>query len=136
MAVDPGFLEFVQDLLSELGPIRVKRMFGGVGLYARDLFFAIGDEDVLYLKVDDETEAEFAAAGSYAFRVEGTASKPTAIKASTEETGYTMRYWRLPDSALDDPEEAVRWANLALDAARRAAARKKPKKARPARPPA
>jgi DNA transformation protein len=132
VAVDPGFLEFVQDLLSGIGPIRAKRMFGGVGLYAQDLFFAIGDEDALYLKVDDVTEPEFAAAGSHPFRVEWTPPKPTALKAASEaEAGYTMRYWRLPDSALDDPEEAVRWANLALDAARRAATRKKPRRAKP-----
>jgi DNA transformation protein len=40
-----------------------------------------------------------------------------------------MSYWRVPDSALDDPDEAAGWGRLALEAARRsAAAKKKPRR--------
>ena len=62
MAVDPGFLDHVTDLLSDLGPVQVKRMFGGVGLYQSDLMFALIFGDSLYLKADKETEAQFEAA--------------------------------------------------------------------------
>jgi DNA transformation protein len=40
----------------------------------------------------------------------------------------SMGYWSLPDAALDDPDEAVRWAKLALEAARRASAGKAKKR--------
>lgn len=36
-------------------------MFGGVGLYAGELFFALIDDDILYLKADDATPAAFEA---------------------------------------------------------------------------
>lgn len=118
MSVSEDFLEHVRDLLAGFGPIRGKRMFGGVGFYADDLFFAIADDDTLYLKVDDETETAFVEAGADPFTY--LAHGETKI----------MRYRRLPDSALDDPDEAVVWARLGLDAARRAAARKRPRKPR------
>ena len=44
-------------------------MFGGVGIYSADLFFAIVDEDTLYLKVDRHP-ARFRGAGMGSFRRE------------------------------------------------------------------
>ena len=41
MAVTDSFVTFVLEQLDPLGPIVSKRMFGGVGLYAGDLFFAL-----------------------------------------------------------------------------------------------
>jgi len=43
-----------------------------------------------------------------------------------------MGYWRLPDSALDDPDEALRWGRKALAVAH-AAAKAKPKAKRRAK---
>ena len=34
-------------------------MFGGVGIYAGDLFFALIDDDTLYFKVDDSNRSDF-----------------------------------------------------------------------------
>ena len=55
----PGFTAFVLDQLAGLGDVTTRSMFGGVGLYRGDLFFAIVARDVLYLKVDDETRESF-----------------------------------------------------------------------------
>jgi TfoX/Sxy family transcriptional regulator of competence genes len=41
MPVTDGTIAFVRDLLGSFEPLRVKRMFGGAGIYSRDLFFAI-----------------------------------------------------------------------------------------------
>ena len=38
-------------------------MFGGVGIYDRDVFFALIADDTLYFKVDDSTRPEFVARG-------------------------------------------------------------------------
>ena len=114
MAVTEAFAAHVQELLSSLGAIRIKKMFGGAGVYAHDMMFGLIAGETLYLKVDDFTEAEFAAAGSEPF-----------VFGMKDGTSLTMRYWRLPDDAADDPEASSRWARLALDAALRA---KKPKK--------
>ncbi len=44
-----------------------------------------------------------------------------------------MSFWRMPDAALDDPDDAVRWARRALDVARRAPAKGKARTKRAAK---
>ena len=112
MAVSEDFAAHVQELLGGLGSIRIKRMFGGAGVYVHDHIFGLIINETLSLKADDLTEAEFRAAGSEPFIYE---AKGKSIP---------MRYWGMPDEAADDREAAGRWARLALDAALRA---KKPK---------
>ena len=117
MPVSAGFKEQIRELFGGLGEVRIRPMFGGAGVYLGDLFFAVADDDVLYLKVDDETEGRFREAGSEGF-----------VYETKEGERMSLRYWRLPDTAFDDPDEAADWARLALGAATRAAARKKPKR--------
>jgi len=107
MAVDPGFREFVLEQLCVVGPVRSRAMFGGAGIYADDLMFALIAFETLYLKVDAETEPLFAAAGSEPFVYEGK-SRPVQ-----------MSYWRCPEEAFDDPDVMATWAQRALKAARR-----------------
>jgi DNA transformation protein len=59
MPVSEHYIAFVQDLLADFAPLRIKRMFGGAGIYSGDLFFAILAEDNLYLKVDDGNRAAY-----------------------------------------------------------------------------
>jgi DNA transformation protein len=117
--VDP---EAIRDLFASLGAVRIRRMFGGQGIYADELMFALEAGGELYLKADDSTVPAFQAAGSSPFTYE-TAGRRTQ-----------MSYWRLPDAALDDLDEAARWGRLALEAATRAAtsAHAKRAKRRPA----
>ena len=68
MAVTDSFVTFVLEQLDPLGPIASKRMFGGVGLYAGDLFFALIAGDVLYLKADEATRAAREKAGARPFQ--------------------------------------------------------------------
>ncbi|HEX8167851.1 MAG TPA: TfoX/Sxy family protein [Beijerinckiaceae bacterium] len=99
----------IRDFFAALGPVRVRRMFGGQGVYRDGLMFALEAQGELFLKADDETAAAFAEAGSSRFTY------------TREGRETAMGYWRLPDAALDDPDEAARWGRLALEAARRAA---------------
>ena len=105
--VSEGYLTYVLDQLRPIVPgIRVRRMFGGVGLYATDLFFAVIDDDVLYLKVDDATRGEYEARGMPPFSpIEGHAS---------------MNYSQLPEEVLEERETLQLWANRSLDVARSA----------------
>ena len=119
MAVSAAFRDYLEDLLSGLGPIRIKSMFGGAGVYAGELMFGLIADDVLYLRADAETEPAFADAGSEPF------SYPT------REGGHMiMSYWRAPEEAMDSPDSAIEWARLGLDAARRKAAAKGAKRRR------
>jgi DNA transformation protein len=114
-----GFHAFVEELFAGLGPVRIRRMFGGAGVYAGDVMFALIDDETIYLKTDDALKAELAAEGSVAWVYSRAPGK-------WEETSY----WRLPEAALDDPDEAVAWARKSLAVAEARAAQK-PRKKKP-----
>ncbi len=114
-----SFHAFVTELFAGLGPVRIRRMFGCAGVYAGDVMFGLIDEDTLYLKTDAALRAELAAEGSAAW-VYSRANGPWEDSA----------YWRLPEAALDDPDEAAGWARKALAVATPKAAQKPPKRSR------
>lgn len=120
MAYDPDFGEWVREHLAALGPLEIKRMFGGAAVYANGLIFALLDDGVVWLKADEINAPLLAKAGSRQF------TYPTKDGAT-----MAMAYWSLPDSALDDPDAAVDWARQSIDAALRKAAAKKPRKPKP-----
>ena len=114
-------LENVLDQLAGLGEVRTRKMFGGIGLYAQDLFFGLMAKGVLYLKVDDETRPDYEARDGGPFRPFG-------------DERAMRGYYELPSEVLEKPREAVRWARRALEVARAAASEKASK--RPAEDPA
>ena len=116
MAVSDTFTAFVVDQLDGCGAIVTKRMFGGVGVYAGDLFFALLDNDVLYLKVGDSNRGDFESMGMGPFRPYG-------------DGGETMQYYEVPVAVLEDAGELERWARKAIRVAeaKRSAKRKLPR---------
>lgn len=112
MSVSDDYIDFAKDLLSGLGEITVKRMFGGAGIYSDGLFFAIIENDTLRLKVDDTNRADFEAARMGPF-------KPYKDKKEI------MQYYEVPIEVLEDSRELEKWARKALVVAESA---KKPKK--------
>jgi DNA transformation protein len=110
MTASDGFVELLKDSLRGLGPLNVRRMFGGAGVYADGVMFGLIADDTFYLKADDETKGAFEAEGLAPFVYEG----------STRTVA--MSYWRIPERLLEDPEEMEAWARTALDVARRKAA--------------
>jgi DNA transformation protein len=116
MPVSPAFRTFVLDQLGRTTPgLRDRRMFGGVGIYANELFFALLDDDILYLKADAVTRSEFEARGMTPFRPYG-------------DGGEVMGYYALPGDLLEDVEALQYWVQLAVSAAQRQ--RNKPRKRR------
>ena len=110
--------EGLKALFEPFGSISVKRMFGGSGIYAEGLCFAIELKGEVFLKTDALSQAEFPAAGSTPFVY---VAKGKARPSS---------YWSLPAAAHEDGDELRRWASAGLEAARRAAAKAKPRKAK------
>lgn len=104
--------DHICELFAGFGPVAVKRMFGGAGVYAGETIFAIVLDGVIYLKADEHTVPAFEAEGLTPFSYE--AKKKRVV----------MPYWRIPDRLYDDPEELAQWARKAVSAARRAAASK------------
>ena len=107
----PPFVSHCLDLLQPIGAMRAKRMFGGWGLYAEDVFIAVIADDRLYLKVDSESRPAFEAAGS----------EPFVYEAKTQ--AVAMSYWSAPAETMDSPALMTPWARSALQAALRARAR-------------
>ena len=101
MAVSPGFVNFVVEQLEGCGDITTRRMFGGMGIYAGDVFFAIIDGDILYLKTDATTRPDFEREGSEPFRPYG------------DERG-SMHYFSVPVSVLEDAAALCAWARKAI----------------------
>ena len=61
MAKPPdAFHEFVMELFTPMGPVSVRRMFGGAGVFKDGLMFALLSDDVIYLKTDAALRAAFA----------------------------------------------------------------------------
>lgn len=116
MSVPAELVELIVDLFRPLGEIRTKRMFGGVSFFVGDAAFALmtGDTNTLYVKTDDETKTAHEAEGLGPFR-------PWPDKPEI------MRYHAVPESALDDQDEMLRWARPAVGVALRAAAKRKPR---------
>jgi len=107
MPVTPSFTAFVIDQLGRAIPrLRARGMFGGVGIYADDLFFALIDDDTLYLKVDDSNRPDFEARGLRPFQPFG-------------ETGEVMQYYEVPSDLLEDPEALRPWAEKSIAVAGR-----------------
>ena len=52
MAYDADFGEWVREHFEGLGPLEIKRMFGGAGVYASGVMFALLDDGVVWLKAD------------------------------------------------------------------------------------
>ena len=116
MAVSESYLEYVLDQLESAGPIYPRRMFGGVGLYCEDLFFALIAGDVLYFKTDASTRNRFESASSAPFCPYGDGS-------------YAMSYYEVPAAVLEDRDELKKWALEAIEVAARAITAKGRKRA-------
>lgn len=115
MPVNDSFQAFVLEQLNQaVPPVRARRMFGGVGLYAGNAFFALIAEDIVYLKTDASTVAEFEARGMHPFRPFGA-------------DGASMRYHQLPEEILEDREALALWAGRAIAVARRAKRERRPR---------
>lgn len=102
MAVSDGFLAYVLEQLEGLGVVRSRRMFGGVGLYCDDRFFAILDDNALYFKVDGATRGDYEARGMKPFCPD------------PRKPDRSMGYYQVPADVLEDAEILVAWARKAV----------------------
>ncbi|MEM0985154.1 MAG: TfoX/Sxy family protein [Pseudomonadota bacterium] len=112
---DPYF-DVVEDLFAPLGQVTIRRMFGGAGVYLHGVMFALLADGEVHLKADDALQADLETEGSSAFQFE-----------MKDGRVAEMRYFRLPDTAADDPAEASQWGRRAVDVALRARSGKRKK---------
>jgi DNA transformation protein len=103
-----SFIAHITELLSGLGRLEARPMFGGHGLYCDGAFFAIVLDDVLYLKADPQSRPRFVAARLKPF-----------VYATRRGKRTSRNYYRAPAEALESPEAALGWAREAVAAALR-----------------
>lgn len=100
----------IEEMFAALGPVTIKRMFGGKGIYHRGLIVALDLRDEIMLKADAVSAPAFEAAGARRWAYAGRTGAPV-----------NMPYWSIPDDAFDDPDIMAHWVRLAYEAALRAA---------------
>jgi DNA transformation protein len=103
MAVSTTFKDFVAEQLAGVGPIDIRRMFGGAGVFANGVMFALIVSDTLYFKTDE--------AGAKLFEAEGSAPFSYETSRGTHTLGS---YWRVPERLFDEPDEIAAWAQRAV----------------------
>jgi DNA transformation protein len=108
MSVSDSFRAFALEQLQRTIPdVRARSMFGGVGVYAGDLFFGLMDDDILYFKVDDSNRGRFEERGMGPFRPYG-------------DGGEVMQYYEVPADVLEDVDLLASWAEASMAVARKA----------------
>ncbi|HKS63942.1 MAG TPA: TfoX/Sxy family protein [Xanthobacteraceae bacterium] len=111
--------EAIGELFREFGPVSVRRMFGGAGIFVDGLMIGLVSDGVIYLKADSATITDFEREG------QGPFTYPTKNGTHT-----LTSYWRMPERLYDDTDELARWARAAHGVALRAAAKPKKKSVR------
>lgn len=119
MSVSSGYRTYILDQLAGVAALNTRRMFGGVGLYSGESFFALIDDDVLFFKVDDSNREDYVSRGMRAFM-------PIPGKAS-------MGYYQVPEDVIEEADELVRWARRSVAVALTRAKKPKVKKQAPKR---
>jgi DNA transformation protein len=114
---DPDHLA---ELFCQFGPVVVRRMFSGAGIFAGGLMIALVVDGVIYLKADPEIVPAFEDEGSSPFSYRRNQGRRTLLS-----------YWRMPERLYDDPDELAVWARRSMAAAQRSSAPKR--RATPAR---
>jgi DNA transformation protein and related proteins len=101
-------IETALDLFADMGTLSARKMFGGAGIYLNGLMFALIADGQIYLKADATNLGRFiqASCPPFVFEANGKVME--------------MSYRLMPEEALDDSNDAVRWGRLGYEAAVRA----------------
>jgi len=103
----------IRELFAAFGPVAVRRMFGGAGIFADGTMFALVHDGVIYLKADAHNAPAFERENLGPF---------TYLRRG--ERASLSSYRRMPDRLYDDPDELAIWARAAFAAARGGRTRK------------
>ena len=101
------FVDHLAEQLAAFGPVTIRRMFGGHGVFRDGLMFGLVVDDGLYFKADEHNRASFEARGLPRFEY------------TRKGKQISLSYHLAPEDALEDPHALAEWARLAFDAALR-----------------
>jgi DNA transformation protein and related proteins len=110
----PAFIDWVKEVFAPFGPVTVKRMFGGGGVWFEGTMFALLSDERIYLKTGPSNRAAFESEGSEEFV--WTNPKSTQV--------WHSGYFEMPAFVFDDEDAVKEWAANALAAAHAGKAKK------------
>lgn len=103
--IDEYISYIANDILSGLGDVKTRRMFGGHGFYVNGKIFGIEADGKIYFKVADYNRADYEKAGCEPFHY-----------SRKDKGAISMSYWEVPEDVLENREKAVQWARKAVQA--------------------
>jgi DNA transformation protein len=106
MPADAGYLNHVMELLTPIGNVTSRAMFGGYGIFQEGTMFALISGSTLYFKVDESNLPLYQGAGSRRF-------KP-------------MPYYEVPAEVMEDAVVLHEWANTSIAIGHATARKKRP----------
>lgn len=106
MSASSEFTEYVLEHLEPIGPVRIGRFFGGVGISNGLVQFAMIMENSLYFAVDEDTRKKYEQAGMQPFSY---MTKKGQVQV--------RKYFELPEEVLTDPEQLQLWVKEAIQVA-------------------
>lgn len=109
--------EWLEERLSALPELEIRRLFGGAGLYSQGTMFGILHSQRVYLKTSEATAGEFLERGMAPFR------PPSGRVLSS--------YHEVPGEILEDEGELLAWARRALQVAEAAAPKSRARRVAP-----
>lgn len=121
MALSQEFTGYVQELIASFGPVQIRKMFGGAGVYHHGVGFGILDDDTFFIKADKAFGDELRNRGC----------RPWAYSIAKDGSVRDIAYWSLPETAADDGDEASFLVRRSYQIALKATETKSAKKAKP-----
>lgn len=108
------FREFIEDQLSGLEGLSLKRMFGGYGLYRESVFFGILSDGRIYFKTDGTTRPAYIKLGSAPFSY----YKKDKI-SGRKKKAFLKNYYEVPVDIMEDRDQLTEWARRAAERVKR-----------------
>lgn len=104
--------QHMADVFRLFGPISLRRMFSGYGVFHDGIMFGLVHDETLYLKADSENVEDFQDQGLGQFEY---VRKGKVIGLS---------YYQAPEKVMEDVTDAASWARRSFEAALRASVSK------------
>jgi DNA transformation protein len=101
----------IVDFFASVGPVSIRPVFGGKGIYLHGKIIAFQRKDELLVKGDTKVAAKIEKAGGKRMFYRS--------RKGRREKVY-LPYWSVPDSAYNDADEMARWVKIGVEASKRA----------------
>ena len=113
MVASPAYADFLREQLAPLGRVTMRRMFGKTGVFCGGVMLGVVTENTLYFRVDEQNKEAFKEAAAF-----------PPLNYAKKGAMIDLSFWRVPERLFDEPDELILWAQAALAAAYRVAAKR------------